>query len=365
MRVPNHSHQHMIGRHSTRDSVKFESYTWDRAKERAKDEADSITECQNYKLHKACPRDLCSAGSFIFNCSWCGFNLDTKCASKQDQEHHQTFKELTLLHFYHKHALKLCNVRKSHDIECLCCKQIISGSAYCCLECQFFIHESCKEIPKEVEHPFHPQHILAPQIMGHYTNCAACQLSIGSRNSQYRSIDGIGISCKECDFNLHVSCANPNRCARAIKHNCHEHNMYYFFVTVRWFSIECNKCHEKFLADEAFYRCVECNFNLHLECIPIPSVVMITQKHNHPLTLIDSVKDDNPLIQYLMDSNDKVDYSMDYYCDVCETPCNPRRHAYCCKECIYITHVECIISKVRSYLRSFSKDFGCSLLGIK
>ncbi|KAK1581574.1 hypothetical protein Q3G72_007073 [Acer saccharum] len=462
-------------RHSTRDSVKFESYTWDRAKDRAKDEADfhpaesdRITESQatqsmskkngattsldskckdneqlfshpshphhkltllqqepkedesddrsseekikycndcnevmcfpgyachhesakcKFYLHKSCAelppkilhplhphpltcsltneafmicdgcRDLYRSG-FIFNCSWwCVFNLDAKCASKQDQEHHQTFKELTLDRFYHKHALKLCNIRKSHNIKCLCCTLIISGSAYFCLQCQFFIHESCKEITEEVEHPFHPQHILVFQNMDDYRNCAACLLSISTSSTRSPSIHGIGISCKECDFNLHVSCANQNRWASPLKHNCHEHNMFYFIVNKdrdRCY-FECNKCHEKCVDDEPIYRCVECDFNLHLKCIPIPSVVMITQKHHHPLTLIDSVKEDNPLIQYLMDSNDKVDYSVEYYCDVCETPGNPRRHAYCCKECIYIAHVECIICEEQEGLASKEK----------
>ncbi|KAK2638020.1 hypothetical protein Ddye_025815 [Dipteronia dyeriana] len=162
-------------------------------------------------------------------------------------------------------------------------------------------------------------------------------------NACKSSINGVRISCNMCKFHLHVSCANPNRCA--IKHKCHEHNMYHFVQDDTMGYHRCNNCHERCFHHESFYRCVECDFNLHLKCIPIPSVVMITQKHHHPLTLIDFVKDDNPLIQYLLDSNDNVDCSMDYYCDVRETPGNPKHHASWCKECIYIVHVECIISE--------------------
>ncbi|KAK1581198.1 hypothetical protein Q3G72_003969 [Acer saccharum] len=293
-------------------------------------------------------RNLYNKG-FTYYCSWCRFNLHPKCASKQDHQEllqQQTFEQLTLYHFYHKqHALNFCNLRYSNQKYCCCCKKIISGSAYCCLECGFFIHESCKEIPVEVQHPFHPQHILLTQavdvqnklISGRYRNkicCNACKSSIG----------GIKIGCNKCAFQLHVSCANPSRYACALKNDSHQHNMYYFVDDYTTGSFDCNKCHEKCL-EECFYRCVECDFNLHLKCIPIPSVVMITQKHHHPLTLIDSVKEDNPLIQYLMDSNDKVNYLMNYYCDDCETLGNPKHHAYCCKECIYIAHVDCIISK--------------------
>ncbi|KAK4851810.1 hypothetical protein QYF36_018619 [Acer negundo] len=293
-------------------------------------------------------RNLYNKG-FTYHCSWCRFNLHPKCASKQDHQEllqQQTFEKLTLYHFYHKqHALNFCNLRYSNKKYCCCCKKIISGSAYCCLECGFFIHESCKEIPVEVQHPFHPQHTLLTQavevqnklISGRYRNkicCNACQSSIG----------GIKIGCNKCAFQLHVSCANPSRYACFVKNNSHQHNMYYFVDDYTTGSFECNKCHEKCL-EESFYRCVECDFNLHLKCIPIPSVVMITQKHHHPLTLIDSVKEDNPLIQYLVDSYDKVDYLTDYYCDDCETPGNPKHHAYCCKECNYIAHVDCIFSK--------------------
>ncbi|KAK0601089.1 hypothetical protein LWI29_021245 [Acer saccharum] len=284
-------------------------------------------------------RNLYKKG-FTYYCSWCEFNLHPKCASKHDHEEllqQQTFNKAltTLYHFCHKHALNFCNLKESNGKDCCCCNKSISGSAYCCLECEFFIHESCKEIPMEVQQPFHPQHNLRGQAVDRYNprryKCESCK----------SSIRGIRISCNMCHFDLHVSCANPNRCA--LKHKCHEHNMYYFVEDGTTAPFECSKCHEKCLDDEPVYRCVECDFNLHFKCIPISSDVMITQKHHHPLTLIDSVKEDNPLIQYLIDSNDKVDYSMDYYCDECETPGNPKHHAYYCKECIYIAHIECII----------------------
>ena len=137
-------------------------------------------------------RNLYKKG-FTYYCSWsCGFNLHPKCDSKHDHDEllqQQTFnKELTLYHFCHKHALNFCNLRESNEKDCCCCKQRISGSAYCCLECEFFIHESCKEIPKQVQHPFHPQHILLAQAMdddAFMTRCDACR----------SSINGVRISC--------------------------------------------------------------------------------------------------------------------------------------------------------------------------
>ncbi|TXG66082.1 hypothetical protein EZV62_007357 [Acer yangbiense] len=291
-------------------------------------------------------RDLYRSG-FIFNCSWCGFNLDAKCASKQDQEHHQTFKELTLFGFYHKHSLKLCNVRKSHNIKCLCCTLIISGSAYCCLQCQFFIHESCKEIPKEVEHPFHPQHILVFQNMDDYRNCAACLLSISTSSTSSPSIHRIGyccddckfyiddfcrmeispqlqhplhphplhlkhnsahdgttrmcracrnpkvgsmlLSCGECNFDLHSACAEIMK-QLSLKHECHNHNLYFAFDLIMKNEdselLEDNVlyCNKCHDTGGYFYFCRECDINFHFECIPLPCDVKHIC-HRHPLTL--------------------------------------------------------------------------------
>ncbi|KAK2638021.1 hypothetical protein Ddye_025816 [Dipteronia dyeriana] len=106
-------------------------------------------------------RNFYSEG-FSYYCSWsCGFKLHPKCVSNvPDHEEllqQQTFKQVTqLYHFFHKHALNFCNLRESNEKDCCCCKQRISGSAYCSFQCKFFIHESCKEIPKKVQHPFHP-----------------------------------------------------------------------------------------------------------------------------------------------------------------------------------------------------------------
>ncbi|KAK3228836.1 hypothetical protein Dsin_000717 [Dipteronia sinensis] len=80
----------------------------------------------------------------------------------------------------------------------------------------------------------------------------------------------------------------------------------------------------------SFYRCVECDMNIHLECIPLPRAIN-HKCHCHPLTLTNSVN---------------KDVFGEYYCcdiDACETEINPDYHAYCCEECIYIALIECVI----------------------
>ncbi|KAK3200777.1 hypothetical protein Dsin_024192 [Dipteronia sinensis] len=94
------------------------------------------------------------------------------------------------------------------------------------------------------------------------------------------------------------------------------------------------------------FICVECDVNLHLQCIPIPSSI----KHNdhiHPIILTNSIMKDDLLKNYLTHSINENDDLVEYYCDVRETQGNPKHHVYCCKACLYVANVECIISETR------------------
>ncbi|KAK1583242.1 hypothetical protein Q3G72_022094 [Acer saccharum] len=81
----------------------------DQAKERAKDEADfhpaesdSITECQNYKLHKACPRDCC----LLFQ------KNGAACLDSKSKDNEQLFS-----HPSHPHMLTLLQHEESEEDE--------------------------------------------------------------------------------------------------------------------------------------------------------------------------------------------------------------------------------------------------------
>ncbi|XP_038716388.1 uncharacterized protein LOC120009764 [Tripterygium wilfordii] len=94
---------------------------------------------------------------------------------------------------------------------------------------------------------------------------------------------------------------------------------------------QCNR-----VCDGSFYRCLECNYSIHLECLPIPTTVK-HKYHSHPLTLIDSFVEDD---------------SGDYYCDACENERNPRHHVYYCEKCTYVIHIECLLSEERKGLEA-------------
>lgn len=81
------------------------------------------------------------------------------------------------------------------------------------------------------------------------------------------------------------------------------------------------------------FRCEYCKYlSLHLLCGPLPCVVKY-KCHAHPLTLYDSIVEDN---------------SCECYCDACETLRDPRARVYYCAEYKYLAHVHCVISEVRT-----------------
>ncbi|XVF06430.1 hypothetical protein REPUB_Repub06bG0047400 [Reevesia pubescens] len=81
-----------------------------------------------------------------------------------------------------------------------------------------------------------------------------------------------------------------------------------------------------------FYRCVQCDINFHLECIPIPPTTK-HRYHRHDFMFIDSFIEDD---------------SGEYCCDICEEERDPKHPVYCCKDCKYIAHIHCALDKVDS-----------------
>ncbi|GLU15811.1 hypothetical protein SLE2022_322750 [Rubroshorea leprosula] len=69
---------------------------------------------------------------------------------------------MMLNHFSHLHPLLLVEDKSDQVREAYCsgCRELIQDSSYRCADCKFFLHKSCAELPKELDHPFHPQHPL-------------------------------------------------------------------------------------------------------------------------------------------------------------------------------------------------------------
>ncbi|PKI49164.1 hypothetical protein CRG98_030442 [Punica granatum] len=257
-----------------------------------------------------------ASSGFVYNCERCDFNLDTECALKTRSALYEGISA-RVQHFAHQHILTLHYLKGYNCPECNACKQPARGLAYCCLSCdRFSLHLSCFQLPLKLEHEFHPSQPLTLRKMASdsYAACNACR----------RKCTGFAFQCEECKLHMDVECASLKP---TLKHLRHEHTLAYF---KRAMGLHCNACGSSSNAD--LYRCVSCDFNLHHDCIPLPLTAR-SEFHIHPLFLKEK------FISGYGDSGEE-------YCDVCEEMRNPDLGVYCCQECRFAAHIECVISTV-------------------
>ncbi|XVF09600.1 hypothetical protein REPUB_Repub07fG0107800 [Reevesia pubescens] len=270
-------------------------------------------------------------------CEDCNFNIEILCAAsytkvddaleKQGQRSDGRYTKTN--HFIHYDYLTLCKYRKvkSDHYSCRWCDKFLSGMCYGCFDCfeEFFVHESCLlSIPTTIsKHRFHPTHPLYIQtkVDNFETRCNACKDEISGCG---------GYHCRKCDFWLHFLCT---RHQPSLKHEFHEHSLSYFQMKLSPVAFKCNMCDKQICAKyetAAFYRCVPCDVNLHLKCVPIhPTTRHIY--HKHALKFIDTLIEDD---------------SGEYYCDICEEERNPKHPIYYCKQCKYVAHIQCAVNMV-------------------
>lgn len=179
-------------------------------------------------------------------------------------------------HFSHPHALKLSElVKKEEEDEIICsgCEQELSSdeAAYTCpkRDCEFFLHKSCFELPKNMEHKSHPDHKLTllsePPQYSLYYDCNAC----GSL------IKGFSFHCEKCDLKLHVKCAFL---PETVDCKAHKHALAVRYYTPKstkddFDIVLCDVCDG--FATEGYwsYYCKDCDFCTHLECAFTADVV--------------------------------------------------------------------------------------------
>ncbi|XVF62084.1 hypothetical protein PTKIN_Ptkin08bG0188900 [Pterospermum kingtungense] len=242
--------------------------------------------------HFFCDRCLFISAGSRYNCSSCNFNLDLACATSANDPIHEDGMKKTIQHYSHLDKLTLFKYRKTKedDYKCIWCEKPLWDWDVCygCIEHGFFVHEVCtNQIPRTLKHPSHPQHPLRLQYLDFTRAIATFSLSLRKRQQIFR----YGISDA-------VSAASSVT-----------------LVSI----VACNVQAGTGNPGEV---------NLHLQCFLVSSTVH--KYHRHPLMLMNSVKEDD---------------SGEYYCEVCEKERIPNHPVYCCKECTFIVHVECIFHK--------------------
>ncbi|XWS49698.1 hypothetical protein CRYUN_Cryun12cG0025500 [Craigia yunnanensis] len=273
-----------------------------------------------------------SRSGLTYSCGKCRFKLDVKCGLLPTVES----KGADMIqHFTHPHPLAL-RENKEAGIEvrvgcrCRACGEDCLDSAFACSRsCDFFLHTSCAELPKEIHHPFHLLHplnltFLLPQQHGR--DCSACSQPLDTFLLAYR--------CYRCDFYLHKDCAQFTPSFR-YGNSLHALTL----CDKRPSPFKCNVCGKK--ADKSFLRCVLCGFNIHLFCQPTAPKTIRHKCHIDSLTLTKS-----PLEFELNSSEDADNLDDEFYCDACEEKRDKEDPVYYCSECKFIAEVGCVISEL-------------------
>ncbi|KAF7147186.1 hypothetical protein RHSIM_Rhsim03G0013400 [Rhododendron simsii] len=193
--------------------------------------------------------------------------------------------------------------------KCSGCAQSISAPFYCCVECEFYLHVWCAELPEKLPHPGHPQHTLFLSKEATAGKCNCCNL--------YGST--ISYKCEECNFHLDCKCASL---PRVIKHESHDKHILALRPTS--FSGTCKSCSASLTIS---FQCWGCKFNLCVRCAILPRTVR-HRYDKHPFTLTYSPR------PYQTD---------DDFCEICEEGMDSNRWFYHCEKCDQYLHTDCIL----------------------
>ncbi|XP_017975933.1 PREDICTED: uncharacterized protein LOC18602527 [Theobroma cacao] len=217
-------------------------------------------------------------------------------------------------HFKHMHELMLSEKIAEYDKYCEACMLPISASFYYCLECDFFLHKACAELPKMMKHVwFHYcQQSSFILISDCIFRCESCR---------YLS-NGFAYRCNECGDRVCLRCMSLT--PDTLTCQGHKHPLLLYVE----YEGKCCGCGDDM--DEG-YCCKGCNFALCVTCVALPT----TTRHKcdeHVFVL--TYKDDN-------------DYSECHYCDICEERRNSNYWFYHCATCDTSAHKDCVLEDYR------------------
>ncbi|KAL1072908.1 hypothetical protein V6Z11_D11G184700, partial [Gossypium hirsutum] len=329
---------------------------------------------QKHEVVCAICEKLCSSSSSTYGCTECKFFLHKSCMTSIPRQ--------LINHLIHPCTLLFLTTPWSSCCD-KCGEDIISRIEFSCQSCfihlhvkyfnneprcvacvetclaptptfrcsrrscnHFFLHKSCAlklpYLPAHiVEPPSHPQHSLTITSLPYNDEIRTC----GACNRGFDSCL-IAYSCQEdrCGFNLHLDCSKLDP-----SFFLHGHN-HFLTLFEKVADMTCHFCGAN--CCNFILRCVRCDINIHIQCLPSAPKTINHKAHLHPLQLTQS-----PLEDELNSEEEAYNSEDDFYCDVCEQKRNKRELIYFCAECKFIAEAKYVISAVLTLLR---KNMICS-----
>ncbi|KAK9921723.1 hypothetical protein M0R45_030222 [Rubus argutus] len=287
------------------DPVLGSSYTCDRCKPKNEnsefifhDKCAELPVILNHPIHGKHPLILLAMNYYhcyvcgkprtnflAYRCRECDFHVDIPCASNLSNVKYAE-------HFSHKHILIFREEQeKENAVFCAGCREPVVGPSYSCRRptCSYTLHKSCVELPLEMKHRVHTEHLL---MLSRDTKreflCDACNQDC-SRRFTY--------SCFQCDFNLDLKCANSDQNALK-KHDTHDHALMFKEDQEEEYIgplVVCDGCQDP--VHGPHYTCIntyrrrKCGFNLHKSCAERPLEIHHPMHRQHPLSLLNVIQD--------------------------------------------------------------------------
>ncbi|XP_017984257.1 PREDICTED: uncharacterized protein LOC18586175 [Theobroma cacao] len=279
-----------------------------------------------------------TAGKYWFNCNFCNKRCDNfvyLCSITCKVRLHIKCALFTysivkkniggLQHIAHKDPListenPSVKLKYAH---CFVCWTPLLDSPCFSLDCGFYLHKKCVELPFEINHLCHHQHSMLLQFNSDSLPCKICQET---------QVKGFVYCCSMCKVALHIECVPPSP---FIEDCSHEHS---FTRCLRRFSFICGACGMS--GNYASYICSTCALPAHKNCISLQRIIK-SMWHHHPI-----------FHHYFVVENECGILE----CGICHEEVSKEYGSYYCAECKFIVHVKCVLEDTDCYYGIESKD---------
>ncbi|KAG7552654.1 Zinc finger PHD-type [Arabidopsis thaliana x Arabidopsis arenosa] len=264
------------------------------------------------------------------------------CNGKNHEEYKKAPVEVKH-HLHQKHFLQLVAVDYNRTRKCYCCDDVLKGTFYCCLPCDFAMNMVCVEKPAalSIDHPKWHEHTLALFPRRAFLTCNLCSLA-DAGSPLYM--------CPPCDFVVHLRCINLPRVIRISRH----HHRISFNSSFDHGDLSCSVCRKDIDSDYGGYSCIQegCSYVVHSRCATQTNVWDGKELEGEPEEEIEEiepfVKISDGIIQHFahqhhhlrLDDNTYRDYDENKECQACIMPIY-FGNFYSCMQCDFILHEEC------------------------
>ncbi|XP_038690251.1 uncharacterized protein LOC119989034 [Tripterygium wilfordii] len=247
--------------------------------------------------------DMCGLHilNFSYHCSDCKFDLDIDCAmlprcfiQPESHKHHFT---------------KWC---RSDPFTCDFCGTYSDRSGFPsenllpwnCTNCHVVVHSKCMSLPFTIHVPQHDHPLIhnyfIPESQSIALICGICDREVKREFGCY--------SCQNCSCLVHANCAMDNvskvgqkfwaeeietiedhLLEQEIEHFSHPRHKLLLVAhheDDHEIKTKCDGCMS--LISCPFYKCLECDFSLHVTCSKLPKQISHPLHEQHPLTLVRS-----------------------------------------------------------------------------